>query len=160
MHSVIGSKRRTKKEWKDSFKVGICELDVQHRGLLDLINKIGDLADGHGTVESSAFGALNAMIRYADNHFRTEEGYLEKHCFPEYRQHKKEHEAFVETVFSMAQELEKENGLSLGAIIFYLDDWYGDHVLGIDQGYKQFLSSRMADEAEAVSAENSEKAAG
>ena len=82
MHSVIGSKRRTKKEWKDSFKVGICELDVQHRGLLDLINKIGDLADGHGTVESSAFGALNAMIRYADNHFRTEEGYLEKHCFP------------------------------------------------------------------------------
>jgi len=160
MHSVIGSKRRTKKEWKDSFTVGICELDVQHRGLLDLINKIGDLADGHGTVESSAFGALNAMIRYADNHFRTEEGYLEKYCFQEYRQHKKEHEAFVETVFSMAQELKKANGLSLGAIIFYLDDWYVDHVLGIDQGYKQFLSSRMVDKAEAVSVENSEKAAG
>ncbi len=147
MQSITRSSQRTKKEWKDSFSVGIHKLDAQHRGLLELINKIGDLADARGAVKPSTFGALNEMIRYADNHFRTEEGYLEKYCYPGYPEQKKEHEAFVERAFSMAQDLEKESGLSLGAIIFYLEDWYVDHVLGIDQEYKQFLSSKMADEA-------------
>ena len=145
MHTIILSNRRTKKEWKDRFSVGIPELDAQHRGLLDLINKIGELADARGTVNSSAFGALNEMIRYADNHFRTEEGYLQRYGYPGYSEQKKEHEAFVERAFSMAQDLEKESGLSLGAIIFYLEDWYVDHVLGIDQGYKHFLANKMAD---------------
>jgi hemerythrin-like metal-binding protein len=117
MHTIILSNRRTKKEWKDRFSVGIAELDAQHRGLLDLINKIGELADTRGTVNSSAFGALNEMIRYADNHFRTEEGYLQRYGYPGYREQKKEHDAFVERAFSMAQDLEKETGLSLGAII-------------------------------------------
>lgn len=160
MHAIARSNRRTKKEWKDSFSVGVHKLDLQHRGLLDLINKIGDLAYTRGAVKSSAFSALNEMIRYADNHFRTEEGYLEKYCYPGYSEQKKEHEAFVERAFSMAQDLEKESGLSLGAIIFYLEDWYIDHVLGIDQGYKQFLTSKMADEAKVVAVEPGEKAAG
>jgi len=50
-------------------------------GLLDLINNIGDLADAQDTVKSAGFGALNAMVRYAENHFRTEEGYLERYSY-------------------------------------------------------------------------------
>lgn len=160
MRYITSSNRRTRKEWKDSFSVGIEELDAQHRGLLDLSNAIGDLADAQNTVKSATSNALNAMIRYAKNHFTTEEGYFEKYCYPEYPQHKLEHEAFVESAFLMAQELDKESVLSLGAIILYLEDWYTDHVLGTDRGYKRFLSAKMADEAKGVHIEISEKADG
>jgi hemerythrin len=160
MRYITRSNRRTRKEWKDSFTVGNQELDAQHRGLLDLINEIGDLADAQTTVKSTTFRALNAMILYAENHFRTEEGYFEKYSYPEHRQHKEEHEAFLESVFSMAQELDKESALSLGAIIFYLEDWYADHVLGTDQGYKQFLSIKIADGAKVVSVGSNEEVAG
>jgi hemerythrin-like metal-binding protein len=112
------------------------------RGLLDLINNIGDLADTRGAGKASTFSALNEMIRYADNHFRTEEGYLEKYSYQGCDEQKKELEVFVERAFSMARELEKDRGLSLGAIIFYLEDWYVDHVQGIDQTYKQFLTGQ------------------
>jgi hemerythrin len=159
MHSVTRSNRRTRKEWKDTFTVGIEELDVQHRGLLDLINEIGDLADAQDTVRSAAFGALNAMIRYAENHFRTEEGYLERYGYPEYRQQKEQHEAFVNSVFSMAQELEEESSLSLGTIILYLEDWYADHVTGTDQAYKEFLSSKIEEDPKLASVESSDKVA-
>ena len=121
---------------------------------------IGDLADARDAVNSSTFNVLNAMIRCVDNHFRTEEGYLEKYCYPRYSEQKKQHEAFVERAFSMAQDLEKETGLSLGAIIFYLEDWYVDHVLDIDQGYKHFLANKMAEEANAGSVETGEKVVG
>ena len=45
MHSIMSSDLKTKIEWKDIFSVGVDELDTQHRGLLDLINELGDLAE-------------------------------------------------------------------------------------------------------------------
>jgi hemerythrin len=55
MHFITRSNRRTRKQWKDSFTVGIDELDAQHRKLLELINEIGDLADAQNTVKSATF---------------------------------------------------------------------------------------------------------
>ena len=75
----IGERRRN---GKTVSRWAFTKLDLQHRGLLDLINKIGDLAYTRGAVKSSAFSALNEMIRYADNHFRTEEGYLREILLP------------------------------------------------------------------------------
>jgi hemerythrin len=131
-------------EWKDSYTVGMKDLDAQHRGLLELINQIGDLADTFSPPKSAVFGALNEMIRYAQNHFRTEEQYLEKYGYPKYPEQKEEHEAFVEKTFEMARDLEKEDGLSLGAIILFLEDWYADHILSKDRNYAQYLATRMA----------------
>lgn len=160
MYTITRSNRRTRKEWDDSFSVGIEELDAQHRKLLDLINEIGDLADAQNPAKSAAFGALNGMIRYAEKHFRTEEAYFDKYSYPEHRQQEEEHEGFVESVFSMAQELDNESPLSWGAMILYLEDWYTEHVLGNDQGYKEFLSNKIADEAKVVSVESNETVAG
>ena len=159
MLSSTRSNRRTRREWKDTYSVGIEALDDQHRLLLDLINKLGDLADAPDAVQSGAFGALNAMIRYAQNHFRTEESYFEKYSYPKYSQQKAEHDAFVGDTFSMAQALE-ESDLSFGSIILFLEDWYADHILGFDQGYKKFFASKMADEAKVASVESREKGAG
>lgn len=53
MHSITRSNRRTRKELKESFRVGIQELVAQHRKLLDLINKMDDLADARNTVKTT-----------------------------------------------------------------------------------------------------------
>ncbi|MGA2404107.1 MAG: bacteriohemerythrin [Syntrophobacteraceae bacterium] len=137
-------------EWKESFSVGVQELNAQHREILELINKIGELADARNTGKSEAFGSLNAMIRYAEKHFKTEEDYLDKYGYPQSLQQKKEHETFVEEVFAMAHGLEEDGTLSLGTIIFYLQDWYTDHVLGSDQAYKEFLSHKLEGKGDAI----------
>jgi hemerythrin len=61
------------------------------------------------------------MIRYAENHFGTKEGYLERYSYPAYSEQKIAHEAFVGRVFSMAREL-GEGDLSLGAIVLCLEE--------------------------------------
>jgi len=125
------SERKRRIEWRDSYSVGIEELDSQHQKLLELINKIGETADT-GPSKASCFALLNAMIRYAQEHFTTEERYLEKNAYPKYLEQKGANEKFVQETFTMAQELDEEGLLTLGGITFYLEDWYQDHILGFD----------------------------
>ena len=113
------SKHKPRIEWRDSYSVGIEYLDSQHRKLLELINKIGDAA-GTGLSKASCFAVLNAMIRYAQEHFTTEERYLEKNSYPKYLEQKGAHEKFVQETFTMAQELDEEGLLTLGGITIYL----------------------------------------
>lgn len=153
----LGSQSKYKRriEWKDSYSVGIEELDSQHRKLLELINQIGALAEKDLSKES-CFAMLNAMIKYAQEHFYTEERYLEENAYPNYTQQKEAHESFVEDTFSMAQDLAGEGLLTLGGISIYLEDWYKDHILGFDQDYKAFFEKQAAksdDPPEALPAE-------
>ena len=146
------SKRKPRLEWRDNYSVGNEELDSQHLKLLELINEISDAVDT-GPSKASCFALLNAMIRYAQEHFTTEERYLEKNAYPKYLHQKGAHENFVEETFTMAQELDEDGLLTLGGIIIYLEDWYWDHILGFDQDYKAFFEKQSvkSDNLSAVS---------
>ncbi len=141
MHHSSRTTNRPKIEWKDSYSVGIEELDSQHRGLLDLINEVRNLSGAMSKTEP--FVVLNAMIKYAQNHFKAEERYLENNDFPSLIHQKRAHENFVEEAFSMAQELDEEGLLTLGGITIYLEEWFKDHVLGSDQEYKAYLEKKI-----------------
>ncbi len=134
------SKHKPRIEWRDSYSVGIKELDSQHRQLLELINEISK-ADDTGTPIASCFAILNSMIRYAEEHFTTEERYLENNAYPKCFEQKRAHEKFVQETFYKARQLE-EGVLTIGGITMYLEDWYKDHILGFDQDYKAFFEKR------------------
>jgi len=140
------SKPKPRIEWKDSYSVGNEELDSQHHKLLDLINEISDVTDT-GPSKASCFALLNAMVRYAQEHFTAEERYLEENAYPKYLSQKGSHENFVQETFSMAQELDEQGLLTLGGIIIYLEDWYRDHILGFDQDYKTFFEKQAVKSA-------------
>ncbi|MHC1728463.1 MAG: bacteriohemerythrin [Syntrophobacteraceae bacterium] len=137
-------------EWKDSYSVGVEEIDLQHRKLLDLINELYSLHNKEATGQT-CFAFLNGMMKYAQMHFDTEEHYFEKSGYPDLVQHKRSHEEFVEETFAMTQDLD-EDMLTLGGITIYLQEWYKDHVLGLDQDYKPFLekTSGIPDEVVVV----------
>ncbi len=113
MHLSSNAKHKSRIEWRDSYSVGIEELDSQHRKLLELINEISDAEDA-GTPKASCFAFLNAMIRYAQEHFTAEERYLQNNVYPKYLQQKESHENFVRETFVMAQELDEGGLLTLG----------------------------------------------
>jgi hemerythrin len=134
-------------EWKNSYSVGVKELDLQHQTLLKLINELDQFLENRQEASSKArcYAALNALVKYAELHFSTEEGYLSKCAYPKYDLQKKEHEDFLDTVFSMHAKFEKDGSYTLNEIINYLRDWYSLHVLGMDQRYKQFLAEKSAE---------------
>lgn len=129
-------------EWKEGYSVGVEELDLQHRKLLDLVNEIASLRS-KGATEKTCFAVLNAMIKYAEMHFETEERYFGTSDYPDSPRHKRFHEEFVDEAFSMVRDLD-ENMLTLGAIAIYLQEWYKDHILGTDREYMPFLVQKPA----------------
>jgi hemerythrin len=134
-------------EWKNSYSVGVKELDLQHQTLLKLINELDQFLENRQEASSKArcYAALNALVKYAELHFSAEEGYLSKYAYPKYDLQKKEHEDFIDTVFSMNARFEKDGAYTLNEIVNYLRDWYSLHILSLDQKYKQFLAEKGAE---------------
>ncbi|HLP16074.1 MAG TPA: bacteriohemerythrin [Bacteroidota bacterium] len=127
--------------WNESYSVGCREIDLQHKGLLDLVNKIYDL-DPNVVSKAEIFATLNALVKYAQTHFATEERILRAHHYPHFDEHHKEHEAFIMDVFRFAERLEKKDPNIHRKIVDYIRNWYTVHILGMDRGYKEFLASK------------------
>lgn len=125
-------------EWKESYSVGIKKIDQQHKKLLEIMNELSEL----DTEEKEFFVILNSMIEYANSHFKTEEKYMEEYEYPELEQQKKEHNDFIERVFSLNEELVDGNKEIHYKISDFLKDWYISHVLGTDMKYKDFFAEK------------------
>jgi hemerythrin len=130
--------------WDSRYNVGIEELDEQHQQLLRLINELDEFVEAGGKHigKPSCFEALNALIKYADTHFRTEERYMEQHGYPMEASQREKHSDFMDRIFELTEESQKGDLLAFFKITNFLKNWYISHVLGMDQEYKDFLVSK------------------
>lgn len=77
-------------KWNEDMLIGVIEIDIQHRTLLDIINMLADV------IETKSYGKtpdriLNEFDRFIRYHFNTEEEMMEKYNFID-KAHLKEHE--------------------------------------------------------------------
>lgn len=94
-------------EWEPGFNFNIEAIDQQHRKLVDIINLLYEtLHPATGKDELHALvdvlhkkaTAINNMLEYAIKHFRYEEKLLQENNYPEYDEHKRQHESFTSQV--------------------------------------------------------------
>jgi len=127
--------------WHESYSVGVRVLDQQHKGLLDLVNQLWYL-DPNVVSKGEIFSTLNALVKYAQTHFDTEERLLKFHEYPRLEQHQKEHVAFTEDVFKFAEKLEKNDPNIHRKIVDFIKIWYVSHILKTDREYKEFFAAK------------------
>jgi hemerythrin len=127
--------------WDDSYNLGIKEIDIQHRGLFDLINRLSNTRSyEHG--EKYFFATANTLIDYALLHFKTEERYMEQAQYAKLVEHRKEHSDFISRFRNLIEDLEKDNSSTQQKILDFLNEWYMTHILGIDRDYVPSLKSK------------------
>lgn len=119
--------------WKPEYSVGDDHLDAQHRGLIDLINMLDD--------ESRMAEVLDRLEIYVDEHFRDEEGMLEKADYPDLAAHKKQHEAFEEWLAVSRRAFREPEVASMlrENIRAYLKAWLVNHIMVSDKDYSSWL---------------------
>jgi len=119
--------------WKPEYSVGDDHLDAQHRGLIDLINMLDD--------ESRTAEVLDRLEIYVDEHFRDEEGMLEKADYPDLAAHKKQHEAFEEWLAVSRRAFREPEVASMlrENIRAYLKAWLVNHIMVSDKDYSSWL---------------------
>src|ERR1039457_7165583 len=63
--------------WRDTYSVGIPQIDSQHKGLIRLINDLQTaMMEGKGKQALSSI--INDLIRYTESHFAFEEALLQQ----------------------------------------------------------------------------------
>ncbi len=128
--------------WKDTFSVGVAEMDAQHRKLLILINQIVDChAARDGTTYEKFHDVLSGMFDYARVHFKAEEDYLQRIGYPQLPAHANEHAAFVEKVTTYSI-LASHGVLDYEGAYHYLREWLLSHILESDMQYRRFVEGR------------------
>ena len=141
-------------EWKEAMSVGVPELDADHRGLIDIINRLADQS-GRAHVTDAVESSLMALMRYAEIHFAREERVMSVCGYPSDSQHLHEHRNFVTKVRKIGEKFEddpkrlaKNVNEELGQ---FLSDWLQDHILNTDMAYKSCVTADLQNARKAAS---------
>lgn len=121
-------------KWKDSYSVGVEELDLHHKKLFGILNTLyeGSLVpDGNLDIADK----IDALIAYTEYHFAAEEEHLKQIGYLERESHFRLHRSFIKKVSRLqrkshlpAEELTQE-------LIVFLGNWLLHHVLEEDKKY-------------------------
>lgn len=129
-------------QWSEKFSVGVEELDQQHQQLIKMLNRLISTPETMDTHSETISEILQAMTRYAQEHFKTEEKLLRAYDYPDLEKHKLEHIAYRKKTldFSTATIVGVESVPEI--LLAYLADWWVHHILDEDMKYKSFFAEK------------------
>jgi hemerythrin len=141
MGSAMGALQEDLFPWSEKYHVGIAFADVQHKQLVDIINRLHRaLVDGKERVVIGK--TLDELIRYTRAHFAAEEEVLQSCGYPDFLAHHSEHECLAYAVLEFYQKLmSNEMGMTAQAVDF-LKDWLGEEILEVDMKFAPFLKGK------------------
>jgi hemerythrin len=128
-------------EWCEEASVGVPELDAQHRRLLELLGELVKHTQSGETVDSSA--AIAELTRYAERHLQQEELWLRARHYPDYAEHKAEHDAYRKKAAAL-QALAGRRDFGI-RVANFVAEWWRFHIRVTDQRYARYFLSHSAE---------------
>jgi hemerythrin len=127
-------------EWEDRYSVGISLIDDQHKELVRLTNELyqGCLA-GNGEAEEFFFKTIRGVLEYTKFHFSAEEKLMENVKYPNYAEHKKQHEDFVIQLLNEVKSFQEGKKFVPNNFVRYLKDWILSHIALMDTSYAKYI---------------------
>lgn len=118
-------------EWKPDYALGIDEVDFEHREMIELINACHERLGGAGDplAIEQFLGEIHAGIAA---HFALEEHIMRRAAYPEYAEHKEDHEILLDQIRDLMDLFldDPENGAE--RLRERLGDWFGRHFSTFD----------------------------
>lgn len=132
--------RRELFPWKESYKLGIPAIDLQHKKLVRLVNELNYASSykrGRGLLKKS----FQDLIDYIDTHFSFEEQLLQDNEFPDFYEHKKRHDQFAERIAEYRARHDSGDETVLPELMLFLKNWLSRHMQGSDREYIPFIKN-------------------
>ncbi len=113
-------------EWRDDFRIGIPEVDHEHRQLIGLINSLHGrlVGPGQGAGIGEFLGELHAQI---SAHFALEETVMRSRRYAEFADHKQDHERLLDEIREIMDGYELHGRYDARTLSDALDTWFGEH---------------------------------
>lgn len=128
-------------KWRESYETGISSMDMQHKKLIELINKLYRVIRKEESSDSIE-EILGEMNKYAAKHLKEEEAILKANDYPDYTNHISIHQNYLDKLETLMAAAKKENEAAVNDTYAFLRQWWMGHIVAEDQKYGEFLKSK------------------
>ncbi|MFM1876428.1 MAG: hypothetical protein RL266_2165 [Bacteroidota bacterium] len=127
--------------WKEKYSVSNVIIDDQHKRLLDILFRLERLVN-HRKGASELVRLLEEMSEYAQDHFRSEEDYMQRIGYPGLDRHRELHSRYGLQVLQFTVQHMEEAQENPREVLNFLTHWWTDHILKVDMDYAKFVKNR------------------
>ncbi len=128
-------------EWNNQYLLGLSEVDKQHQQLFALVNRLHEHVV-NGEPQSSAGAILDELIEYTVEHFATEEKRFLEDDYPQYDEHKNEHDLLTRQALEFQEKFRANQIMVTFDLLDFLSDWLKKHTTDSDLKYVQFARQK------------------
>ncbi|MFM8332296.1 MAG: bacteriohemerythrin [Candidatus Methylumidiphilus sp.] len=126
-------------EWSDELSVGIEEIDVQHKMLVELVNRLYEESIVHRASIEVLEDILNELVEYTIIHFAVEESLFRIFDYPATEIHTQHHNDLKAQVLELQKKVRRGEATVNTELLVFLKNWLSYHILEEDQLYGPFL---------------------
>ena len=125
--------------WDHKYDTGIAMIDDQHKELLQLINELHQACVSGQGVGDVFTGAMHRMVEYVHFHFGAEQQLLSKVKYPDYHEHKKQHDALIKNILDAAKDYSEGKRFVPNNFVRTLKEWVFGHIAVSDKHYASYI---------------------
>jgi len=119
--------------WRDEYLIGVEELDYEHKDMFGRLNELHEELQQYDNRDNIERCLGEIYSRYL-SHFALEEHYMLNNDIPNYREHKKEHDEFLEDLMNRIDSFVASPDLDFGdELAELLQSWTVRHLTGSDR---------------------------
>lgn len=121
-------------DWKNEYSVEVQSIDKEHQKLFSMLNELHDaMQSGKGSQVAPEI--LKRLVAYTREHFAYEESMMKRAKYPDFVNHKAEHDKLTDAVVKTVQEFESGKAVLSIELLTFLRKWLQTHILGCDKKY-------------------------
>lgn len=141
--------------WQREFETGVSEIDLQHRTLFKMFNKV-NLQLRDDSSRDVWEEVIHDLLGYALFHFWCEEDLATRYGYDQEKHvdataHFNEHLAFAEAMNDMRSSLRAGERIPKAKLIDFLRDWLSRHITDSDQWLLAFILEKQRLAGERIS---------
>jgi hemerythrin len=127
--------------WDNKLATGIELIDSQHMELVELTNKLYQacISGDDGAVFKEAMGR---MVNYVRFHFGAEQQLLERIRYPDYADHKKQHDTLVKQILNTVKAAGEGKNFVANNFVRTLKEWIFGHIAFADRQYSLYVADQ------------------
>jgi hemerythrin len=134
-------------QWRESYAIGITEIDDQHKKLFEAIDKLFT-ACGQGKGKEQVGSTLKFLEEYTIVHFTDEQKLHIKHNYPERIGHRKIHDDFLRTFEGLKKQFDEEGAsvLFISTVNKTVLDWLIKHIGTMDKAFAAYVKGQQSEQ--------------
>jgi hemerythrin len=129
--------------WDEKYATGVDLIDLQHKELFLLTNELFRAClTGEKALKSVFTETMGRMVDYVRFHFSAEQELLHRIKYPEYQEHKKQHEKLIRDILEAVKAHHKGEKFVPNQFVRTMRDWILGHIALSDRQYVLYIADQ------------------